>query len=141
MGDRANITFKTGPQEIDRVWLYSHWGGYSLPHELQQALASDTARGRWSDPPYLVRIVLQSILPEKCDGLGWGISHSMADNEHPILEVDIPEQRVRLLPFDREGWDAAWDAEPLGDWSFAEFCELAPDDGLSMYSLEELAGT
>jgi len=53
MGDRANVYIR---EDNDHgVYLYTHWGGYELPEVVRRALAR--GESRWSDAPYLARIV------------------------------------------------------------------------------------
>lgn len=137
MGDRANIRFKTGSGESDHVFLYTHCGGYHLPGRLQDALRSDAAKSRWNDAPYLCRILIDRIIPEHESALGWGISHSVQDNEYCILDVDIAAQMVVLRTFDAEKWDVVYESPPIGSWTFQEFCDI--DAGNSMLNFESLS--
>lgn len=126
MGDRGNIGFKTDecePLQRKHVWLYSHWNGSELLARLQVAMKSDEAQSRKSDAPYLTRILIDRVMPNHTEATGWGISTSINDNEHPIIEVDCEQQMVfvRKFNFDRDAWDVDWDAEPLQKWTFDEF--------------------
>ena len=99
MGDRANICFIQDTNNKDGakgVYLYSHSEGTDLYKLAAKALNSPDARSRWSDIVYLTRIVIQDILRDKEGPLGWGISASLTDNEHPILVIDADAQRVAL---------------------------------------------
>lgn len=127
MGDRGNIGFKTEssatPLERKHVWLYSHWYGSDLLERLQAAMQSDEAKHRKSDAPYLTRILIDRVMTDHCSETGWGISTSIGDNSHPIIEVDCEQQMIFVRPFDFDNdvWDVKWDAEPLHKWTFDEF--------------------
>ena len=126
MGDRGNIGFKTDacePLERKHVWLYSHWNGSELLQRLQNALKSNEAQSRKDDAPYLTRILIDRVLTDHDSETGWGISTSINDNEHPIIEVDCEQKMifVRKFNFDRDAWDVDWDAEPLQKWTFDDF--------------------
>lgn len=104
MGDRANVLVLDEYDETaDPVVLYTHWGGYELPQALARALDSKAGRGRWSDGPYLTRIIF-------------------GDNEHPLLVVDVKAQEIRVIA---EGdFARARDPEAATKrFSFAEFAE------------------
>lgn len=83
MGDRANvqINYLHGPP----VYLYTHWGGYTLPLVVQRALAKGW---RWDDDAYLARIIFDEMTHGE-HGLetGFGISTYIPDNEHDIIEI------------------------------------------------------
>jgi hypothetical protein len=96
MGDRGNIVVRG---QYGDVWLYSHYHGSELKDVLKRALAR---RQRWDDEAYLARIVFSEMLREGSNGSltildgegGFGISTFMCDNEHGILVVDVPNQKV-----------------------------------------------
>lgn len=96
MGDRGNIAVLQS--NGDQVWLYSHWGGSELPERLQAGLKA--GKDRWTDESYLTKIIFGHAVPAKnwMEETGYGISCRMQDNEHPILVVDIPKQRVFTMP-------------------------------------------
>ena len=52
MGDRANIVIEN---DAGRIYLYTHWAGYSLPETLRSAL--ERGKSRWDDESYLTRII------------------------------------------------------------------------------------
>ncbi len=95
MGDRGNIKCN----DRDRtIYLYTHWTGSALPTTLKSAL--ERGRDRWTDPAYLSRIIFCEMLKQSRDPLeattGFGISTELQDNEHPIIDVDIPDQTVTI---------------------------------------------
>lgn len=106
MGDRGNVfILERHGRETTGVFLYTHWTGSDLPHIVHAALAKEW---RWSDPPYLARIVFD-VLTEGQQGqeTGFGISAIMSDNEHPVIVLD---------PTRREMWaaKAGTETQPLG---------------------------
>ena len=137
MGDRANVVIQTGNTLDDSVWIYTHWHGHDLPGMVATALASGAARGRWGDPPYLCRILIDRIIPDHEGSTGWGISHGMGDNSYNILVVNIPSQKVFLVDWDRSASDIKRDSEPLIEWTFEEFASLDSED-LDMTKLSEI---
>jgi hypothetical protein len=93
MGDRANLAIIS--EYDDCVVLYAHWAGEQLFDQARIAMDHVFARSRWTDAPYLRRIVFQQILDwAGLSELSWGISTNLCDNEHPILVIDVTSQRV-----------------------------------------------
>lgn len=99
MGDRANVHVLS---ERGGVYLYTHWEGRNLPRILQSAL--ERGRSRWDDASYLARIIFCGMLKDsKEDPLealkkltGFGISSTMDDRDNPDLEVNVPEQQIKI---------------------------------------------
>ena len=58
MGARINYCFKVDEGDV-YVYLYSHWGETTWRQDLAQAL--DTARPRWSDDNYCLRIIVDQL--------------------------------------------------------------------------------
>ena len=120
MGDRSNVSIIS--QYDGTAVLYSHWGGTRLFEVARQALDSTIARNRWNDPPYLRRIIFQTILAK--DGLqetGFGISGNIGDNEYKVMVIDTDSQRVAFV-------DEGSYGKPLADnqgWTFEEFVGLS----------------
>jgi hypothetical protein len=84
MGDRANIAVKEGS---DQVFLYAHWSGSELPEVLKSALIR--GKGRWSDYPYLARIIFcEMVKGYEMKDTGFGISATVGDGDDRILTVD-----------------------------------------------------
>jgi len=125
MGDRGNIAVIQSANNGQRaqVWLYSHWGGSNLPAQLQAGLAA--GKNRWQDESYLIKVLFGYALPEDAwrREIGSGISARMQDNEHDILVVDIPKQRVFTMEeaeLDENGQiPAIFEARKY--WSFEEY--------------------
>lgn len=86
MGARINYVFKTN-MENTYVVLYSHWGETSWRTDLAAAL--DKARGRWSDPSYCLRIIIDQLTKDSRDEeTGHGIF--LATNEDlPFLDYPV----------------------------------------------------
>lgn len=113
MGNRANIVIFDG--EGRRVYLYGHWMGADYVRFARDALAKEW---RWTQAPYLARIVFD-VMTDGFHGeeLGFGISTSAPDNEHPICVLDVPAQVVRFE--DRHGAPL-----PVPHVSFTEFAKF-----------------
>ena len=93
MGDRASVFIRE--QSDQGVYLYTHWGGYELPKDVHKALSRQQ---RWTDAPYLARIVFHEMGGGTDKETGFGISTEMCDNEHLIIHLDCAEQRIGLSP-------------------------------------------
>ena len=90
MGDRAQVLMKD-----EGVYLYTHWGAYTLPKDVAVALDSQAGRGRWEDPEYLARIVFDCMKKDDTTGeTGFGISTHEGDAQF-VIEVDSAKQTVR----------------------------------------------
>lgn len=96
MGDRGNVAIVQN--KSDQVWLYSHWGGSELPDRVREGLKAGT--GRFNDDSYLTKIIIGHCVPADNwqEETGYGISCRLQDNEHPIIVVDIPRQKVFTMP-------------------------------------------
>lgn len=107
MGDRGNI-------KIGKVYLYTHWGGSKIKQTLQKALARHQ---RWNDEAYLTRIIFCEMIGNDIDGeTGYGISTSIQDNNHNIIEVDVKNQKIKELISDNNDIVTS-------EWSFQEFID------------------
>ena len=85
------------------VYLYSHWGGDQLD---TVARALDRARDRWSDEPYLARVLFSQMLLDAvspfaslervvADTTGFGISPQRPlDLDTDPVTVDLEQQLV-----------------------------------------------
>lgn len=104
MGDRGNIYLKNS-----NIYLYTHWCGSALPLIVQQALVR--GKDRWTDEPYLNRIIFCELLsPETLSSnTGFGISNYICDNENPIIEIDVGMQQVAI------------DGKT---WTFEDYCKI-----------------
>ena len=81
MGDRGNIYVRDA-----EVFLYSHHGGSGLSLDVRNALKK--GRNRWHDPPYLTRIVFQTMLCGDVSLTGFGVSHKRIYDNHPVIVLD-----------------------------------------------------
>lgn len=111
MGDRANIYLYENKDLPERtgIFLYTHWQGYETPEILRRALAG--GRNRWGDDPYLSRIIASHLFAEASSNTGYGLSTRIGDNQHPLLCVNLIDQRVGLCresddPHNLDNWRA-----------------------------------
>lgn len=113
MGDRGNIKFieELGSPSI---FFYTHWSGYRLNEIIREGLIQ--GKGRWSDPPYLARIMFNALQGDDRGETGFGISHAIGDNEHPVMVVDADQQKVYI-----DGH--ATDDDPKYVMSFTDFVD------------------
>lgn len=120
MGDRVNIVVDDGGE---RVYLYGHWSGYDAPEIVRRALARQQ---RWSDPPYLARIVFCEMVGEKNwqTETGFGISTEPGDNEYPFLIIDVATQTIRLENDSRPSFEHCRIRGNPRSYSFDEFAGL-----------------
>jgi hypothetical protein len=107
MGDRGNVVIYQDKAMPCPIVFYSHWGGTWLENDVREAIKS--APGRWTDPSYLARIIFEKITEFDCSEfpvkgfgtidsmLGFGISTWIGDNEHDLVVVDVPAQRIRRI--------------------------------------------
>ena len=113
IGDRGN--FKIGD-----IYLYTHWNGIYLKSILQEALKRHQ---RWTDEAYLTRIIFCTMIKDDVmSETGYGISTHICDNEHPILEVDVKNQKIyeKECKFGEKGHELT--KKPSKTWTFEEFC-------------------
>jgi hypothetical protein len=117
MGDRGNIGIKQ--RDGSTIYFYTHWQGYRLEEILREALLR--GRDRWSDSPYLARIIFSELVREELlSTIGYGISNEVGDNEHPILIVDVAHQSINVLDSDTGITSRAY--------SFTDFLSTAPQE-------------
>jgi hypothetical protein len=89
MSNKANVIIIDGPE---RVCLYTHWGRDQLPSQLRAALVR--GKNRWTDAPYLARIIFCEMIQKDVLGeLGYGIS-SIPDYDEDSITVDCSSQTV-----------------------------------------------
>ena len=95
MGDRGNIAIAQPATGVN-IYLYTHWSGYRVNESLAAGL--DRGRGRWSDRPYLTRILFDTLVDdaEPRGTTGFGIDTEISDNEYPIPVVDTDAEVVTL---------------------------------------------
>lgn len=91
MGDRAQVFVKDGSEG---VYLYTHWLGTELPALVAAALDSKQGRARWTDPPYLARIIFGHMLDgdDPMAETGYGIAATLTDGK--LLTVNVDAQHV-----------------------------------------------
>lgn len=115
MGDRANIFIVDHPKaadddmEAEGIYLYTHWSGSSWPEELRKALDLPTARQRWNDSSYLVRILADALFKDiRDEETGGGIATFRVGGEYPMIIIDTVAQTVSFAPEgdeqDRNNW-------------------------------------
>ena len=105
MGDRANFGFTSkNAHDGHVVYLYGHWAGEQMMHNLAKALDRVRAAGRLSDPYYGTRIAISELVGDNWNqDLSWGISvNTVPDNEHSVPVVDWDTQTVSL--YDENGY-------------------------------------
>jgi len=86
MGDRAQVLifeeyYENGELSyFDKpIHLYTHWGGYNIENTLANALKR--GKSRWSDPSYLIRIIISEFVKGDIEGeTGIGISRNYQDS-------------------------------------------------------------
>jgi hypothetical protein len=114
MGDRANVWVREDGADSG-VFLYTHWDGTDLPLTLREALTR--GRDRWTDTPYLTRIIFcEMVRGNEMATTGYGISSRVGDGDDRVLEVNIALQLVfingRRLSFEEyveleePGWNS-----------------------------------
>jgi hypothetical protein len=79
------------------IYLYTHWEGEALPHMLADALTS--APDRWTDAPYLTRIIFSVMTRGAQDSpRGFAISPDEQDNEVDYLVVNPVKGTIHQVP-------------------------------------------
>lgn len=97
MGDRAMAEIKTPDGSL---YVYTHWGGSSLPEEAKKAL--EKAKPRWGDIGYATRIVVDQLTKEGRDeetGFGLMLKPSAEDeynNDSPSVIIDLIKNSVEV---------------------------------------------
>lgn len=99
MGDRSNIVIEQ--HDGNRIWLYGHWMGEDSINVVRDTLAQQE---RWSDAPYLARMLFSRMTQGNSGSTGYGISTYMCDNEYPVIVLNPETQTVSLedAPFGEE---------------------------------------
>jgi hypothetical protein len=128
MGDRSNIVVRD--RDGKDVVFYAHWSGSSIAAVVRCALAKEW---RWTDDNYLARIIFCELVKgHEADETGFGIGRSLAgDREHPVVFVDVQEQRVSFCNDFTE--DAAVDTKAKlrradFTWSFADYAKMTDEE-------------
>jgi len=95
MGARINFVFKDR-EDKPAVVLYSHWGQDEWQRDL--AMALDHARPRWSDEPYVTRMIISYLIQDSIlESTGFGIyaiNDVSADLGDQTVIVDIIQEVV-----------------------------------------------
>lgn len=106
MGDRGNIVIvqdskyrqdkKThkwvkSAAKRDRLFFYGHWSGYRIADVVKTVIEQGE---RLNDTAYFGRIVFDTFTNGEKGTTGFGISTSIADNEHPLIVLDPQEGTV-----------------------------------------------
>lgn len=138
MGDRGNI-YVVDRDPACGIYLYSHWGGATLPSWLGETLQTPAARGRWGDSAYLTRIICTAMFGDAVGPTGFGVSTFLSDNEYPITVLDLRSLSVPTVWFaaagteqDASEWFAPYDptsGERLDYPQAGEHYRASLDDG------------
>jgi len=97
MGDRAIAEIRT---EDGSLYVYTHWGGESLPEDAVEAIR--TAEPRWDDPAYATRILVDQLTKEGRDKeTGFGLTlKPFAEDEYnddkPSVVIDLIKQELTV---------------------------------------------
>jgi len=98
MGDRAMCEIRT---KEGSLIIYTRWGGHALPETARKAIIA--AKGRWSDTPYAMRILVDQITKEGRDELtGFGLMlEPNAEDEHnngkPSVIINLEELTLKVI--------------------------------------------
>lgn len=93
MGDRRQVVFDC--RQDRKIFLYTHWGGSRLPQHA--ALAIDFARGRWTDRPYFIKIVIDQLTMMARDlQTGFGIYPLYMESEYDDVIIDVEAMVVTI---------------------------------------------
>lgn len=95
MGERSYILIKDFQS---RVYLYAHW---MTKEECYDLLRKSLARSesRWTDGPYLARVIFSDMIRADIDGLtSFGIS-SVRDDGNVHYTVSVDDQKVNGISF------------------------------------------
>lgn len=133
MGDGANIFFADSRAEngsFTGLYLYTHWGGESLPEVVQSGLKR--GKRRWGDS-YLARILFCELIKDDVLGeTGFGLSTVMGDpGVHPIIRVDNTASRVS---FHTDGDETDPNDTGTYSWTYEEFVSASLDSLQEKYA-------
>jgi len=96
MGERSYIVVKDSDS---KVYLYAHWMTKGECYDLLKK-SLERGKNRWTDGPYLTRVIFCDMIRDDIDGLsGFGIS-STRDDGVVCYTVDVDEQKVGKISFD-----------------------------------------
>jgi hypothetical protein len=115
MGDRGNIVIENDTDCFPHaVFFYSHWHGSGLNSVLKTALAKGQAR--WNDGSYLARVIFCEMVKDDKGVTGFGISTAIGDGSHPLLCVNMAENKVRLRESENDH-----NSKVTKEWTFEQF--------------------
>lgn len=112
MGDRAMAEIRT---EGGSLYVYTHWGGHSLPDSARSAVRA--AKSRWSDFPYATRIIVDQLTKEGRDNeTGFGlmlqpIAEDEYNSDRPSVIIDLVAEKLTVI---REGKEETTSFQDLG---------------------------
>jgi hypothetical protein len=126
MGDRGNIVVvQHGALDggaDGAIYLYTHASGSFIARTAQCALIRGA--DRWTDEPYLGRIVFNEMTAGfERDTMMFGISSYLTDNEHDLVVIDAATQTVSLVSAEPHAAPAP-EAGSRTSYSFADFAKL-----------------
>jgi hypothetical protein len=107
MGDRAVAEIKT---EDGSLYVYSHWGGMSMPDKAIEAVLD--AKPRWDDQSYATRIIVDQLTKDCRDqetGAGLMLKPSAEDeynHDQPSVIIDFVKQELTIIGHNDEPGDA-----------------------------------
>lgn len=117
MGDRGVIGVRNDHDPEKVVYIYTHWGGTGLAHDLQAALAK---RWRWDQRDYLTRIIYDTMASgEHGTETGFGIGTDYSLPEYPQLIIGTGEN-IEIWTYNQD--------RKIGDISFENFLALSDID-------------
>lgn len=146
MGDRANVAVKVrhGAKVNEPgacVVFYTHWRGTEVPDSVARGLLQ--GKKRWSDPPYLARIIFDWIENGDDGETGFSIDTDVGDNEHHLLVVDPQEKKV-LMYSRQSARESVLNTDtptvPVKEWTFDEFVKMVPEDDEASLEWSALTG-
>lgn len=99
MGDRGQVEITYGPNE-PKIYLYTHWGGTDLYQTVVKALIR--GESRWTDGPYLTRIIIDQMTDGTRETTGVGIAPYDMGPDHIPIEINIQDQTIDGIKFAEE---------------------------------------
>jgi hypothetical protein len=141
MGDRGNIVIRSEwPEDLgdkEAVFLYGHWSGSELPETLRAALDTPQARDRWTDAPYLARIIFDQMVGEsQGSATGYGISSRLTDNEYDLLVLRVGRVYVlRESEYNKAGFTALDERASLSIEDYIDATERTWDNLASEFGM------
>ena len=105
MGDRAMAQIRTGDGDL---FVYTHRGGWEL-HTIDAIKAIKSAKSRWDDESYAVRIIVDQLTKQGRDeesGFGLMLKPNEEDeynNNEPSVLIDLVQQTLTITDSWGEG--------------------------------------